>query len=194
MNKNLLKYLPILLVVCVAAVIVGVSLDYSFISSKYYSFKIVNGNAEITEYNGSKKNVTVPEHVERNNKEYTVTSIGEYAFWCCDVKKVEIPETVVSIGSYAFRGSTIQEIILPKTLKYIGSYTFSYCENLEYVVLSNTVETIGNEAFAKCDNLSIYCDFESVPNGFDESWNIDNNPVYLAGEWEYVSGVPQPIK
>ncbi|MBR5951142.1 MAG: leucine-rich repeat protein, partial [Actinomycetaceae bacterium] len=41
--------------------------------------------------------------VTYNNREYTVTEIGNYAFLsCADVTSVEIPESVHEIGEYAF--------------------------------------------------------------------------------------------
>lgn len=54
-----------------------------------------------TSYIGS---VTIPESVTYNGETYSVTSIGNYAFYSCDgLTSVTIPNSVTSIGSYAFQ-------------------------------------------------------------------------------------------
>ena len=47
--------------------------------------------------------VVIPEKVTYNGKEYSVTSIGERAFYeCSGLTSVTIPNSVTSIGDYAF--------------------------------------------------------------------------------------------
>ena len=69
------------------------------------------------------------------------------------------------------------------------------------VVIPSTYEglpviSIGDSAFSSCDSLTIYCEAESKPSGWNSYWNRLRNyrdcPVYWAGEWEYVDGVPTP--
>jgi hypothetical protein len=56
------------------------------------------------EYSGS---VTIPSAVTYNGTTYSVTSIGEYAFFDCDgLTSVTIPNSVTSIGNWAFLGCT----------------------------------------------------------------------------------------
>ena len=70
-------------------------------------FYILNTNektAEVTEnpnkYTG---NIVIPEKVEYEGTEYSVTSIGYNAMnQCSDVTSVTIPNSVISIGNYAF--------------------------------------------------------------------------------------------
>ena len=71
----------------------------------YYKL-ISKGNiAEVTkgdkEYSGD---ITIPSSINVNEVDYSVTSIGEYAFsHCRGLTSVTIPNSVTSIGDYAFR-------------------------------------------------------------------------------------------
>jgi len=71
---------------------------------------------------------------------------------------------------------------------------FRDCSSLTAIEIPNSVTSIGFFAFEGCDNLSIFCETESELSGWEEGWNHDNRPVYYKGEWEYVDGVPTPIK
>ncbi|MBR6035246.1 MAG: leucine-rich repeat protein [Paludibacteraceae bacterium] len=77
----------------------------------YYIFDKVNKTATVTfecfyaagpggaNYSG---NYSIPSTVTYEEEEYTVTSIGDYAFWDCYCYEIEIPASVSSIGNYAF--------------------------------------------------------------------------------------------
>ena len=78
------------------------------------------------EYSGS---VSIPESVTYNGTTYSVTSIGNDAFYDCDgLTSVTIPNSVTSIGSSAFSGcSSITSITIPEDVTEIGCYVFLYC-------------------------------------------------------------------
>ena len=58
-----------------------------------------------TNYNSYSGSVTIQSNVTRNGKTYTVTAIGNYAFYNCEgVSDLTIPETVTSVGLCAFYG------------------------------------------------------------------------------------------
>ena len=81
------------------------------------------------EYSGS---VTIPASVTYNGTTYSVTSIGEGAFYnCSSLTSVTIGNSVTSIGEGAFY----------------------FCSGLTSVTIGNSVTTIGYAAFAYCSGL-----------------------------------------
>ena len=49
--------------------------------------------------------IVIPESITYNNSKYSVTSIGNNAFWgCSGLTSVTIPNSVTSIGEIAFSG------------------------------------------------------------------------------------------
>ncbi|MBR1415530.1 MAG: leucine-rich repeat protein [Prevotella sp.] len=56
--------------------------------------------------------VTILSAFEAEGKEYTVSAIGDYAFYYNDIATVTIPATVKSIGNYAFSSWSLQSIIV----------------------------------------------------------------------------------
>ena len=105
------------------------------------------------EYTGK---VVIPESVIYNDKTYSVTSIGSYAFcYCSGLTSIAIPNSVTRIGSYAFYYcSGLTSIVIPNSVTSIGSDAFSSCEKLSSVTIGNSVTSIGRYAFYKCKGLT----------------------------------------
>ena len=154
------------------------------------------------EYSGA---VTIPSTVTYNSKSYSVTSIGNYAFYeCSSLTTIILPEGVTSIGERAFSGcssltsitlpdgmtsieycafsgcSSLTSITLPEGVTSIGEWAFSDCSSLTSITLSESVTSIGNGAFEDCSSLT------AVHISSIEAWckisfeDYDSNPLYYA--------------
>ena len=90
----------------------------------WYNFDNSTQTAEVTfrgadydsfagEYSGS---IIVPKSITYNNEEFTIVSIGDYAFWNCP---------------------KLTSISLPETIKYLGANAFWNCSYLESVYIDD---------------------------------------------------------
>ncbi len=100
--------------------------------------------------------VVIPSTVVNNGTTYTVTSIGNSAFyWCSGLTSVEIPSSVTSIGDEAFYGcSGLTAIQIPSSVTSIGEWAFYRCSGLAAVEIPSSVTSIGNYAFSGCSGLT----------------------------------------
>lgn len=133
-----------------------------------------DGTAKIVRFNykDDLTEIVIPETINDYGEEYTVTSIGAYAFstgWNSTLKKVTIPKTVTTIEEYAFSGcSALETIELSEGLKTIGEYAFQSCTNIKSIDIPEGVETIGERAFSYnvfAENLSIPKSVKSIGDG-----------------------------
>ena len=108
-------------------------------------------------------NIEIPPSVNYDNTDYTVTSIGEHAFYkCLNLTGVSIPSTVTSIGYSAFYGcSKLASIDIPNSVNEIADYVFQGCYNLPSIELPSTITKIGIYTFCNCWALTSI----DIPNG-----------------------------
>ncbi len=85
--------------------------------------------------------------VKPTGKEYTVTSIGNRAFYNSNLTSVVLPNSVTTIGEEAFSSNNLTSVIIPNSVTAIESGAFAE-NNLTSVVIPNSVTTIGSDAFS----------------------------------------------
>ena len=100
--------------------------------------------------------VDIPPYFTYEGVNYSVTSIGEYAFQrCWDLTSVTIPNSVTSIGKFAFDGCwSLTSVTIPNSVTSIGDYAFAGCRGLTSVTIPNSVTSIGSGAFYRCSRLT----------------------------------------
>ena len=123
--------------------------------------------------------VVIPSSLEYNGTTYSVTSIGDSAFYgCSGLTSITIPNSVTSIQFGAFYGcsglisitipnsvttiygstfygcSGLTSVTIPNSVSYIEDWAFYYCSGLTSVTIPNSVTYIGRYAFSHCSGLT----------------------------------------
>ena len=151
------------------------------------TFKGNEYNSYTDEYSGE---VVVPETVEYHGYTYTVTAIGEYAFYDCDyLTNVKLPNTIVQIKGKAFRKmDSFENLVIPASVESLGSYALSNINGLSKLEIPSNVTNIGSHVVAYVDDLkSLYIGHgvQTVPEEavcYSTSWSSGSNvlnTVYL---------------
>ena len=122
--------------------------------------------------------IVIPEKVTYNGVEYSVTSIGSYAFFECDFFSFKMGNSVTSIGSYAFDGCMLHSsITIPNSVTSIESCAFYGCYfNFTSITIPNSVTSIGDSAFYSCNLTSIIIGNSVTSIGelaFNGSYSLD---------------------
>ena len=139
-------------------------------------YKIDSKTAGVYKYNGSGGNVTIPKTVNGltvtkigsrafENVNYpqklgtvtlpdTITEIGDYAFSCTCLTKINLPDSLTTLGKYAFESAHMKTVTLPKKLTIISEGAFYDSKYLEQITIPSNIKTIGLYAFEGCAALN----------------------------------------
>ena len=114
------------------------------------------GTVEVGRNLDASGNITIPATITDGKNTYSVTSIGNNAFYCCtDLTSVAIPDSVISIDSYAFASChRLTSVTIPDSVTSIGNFAFYDCTGLTSVNIPDGVTSIGNNAFSMCHDLT----------------------------------------
>ena len=100
-------------------------------------------------------NLIIPESVSYNGVEYSVTSIGNWAFvQCTELISVIIPNSVTNIDNSAFRDCySLTSVNVTDYVTNISGYAFYGCRSLSSLTIPNSVTSIGYYAFFNVRNV-----------------------------------------
>ena len=136
-----------------------------------YSINAKTGLTEVVanpshQYKGD---IVIPEAITYEDKEYTVTAIGESAFFQRNITSITFPNSITSVGRAAFYCcSLLDSVVLPEKVTVIGDMLFANCTSLRRVVIPEGLTLIDNSAFNSCHSL----DSLIIPNSVTriEDW------------------------
>ena len=109
--------------------------------------------SEFNEYSGE---VTIPATVIYGSTSYSVTAIGDGAFYgCSGLTSVTIPNSVTKIGEASFYGcSGLTSVTIPNSVTEIGEASFYGCSGLTEITIPSSIILIGWYAFSGCTALN----------------------------------------
>ena len=88
-------------------------------------------------------NVTVPQSVTYEGNTYSVTGIGNKAFYQSTITGITLPNSIKSIGESAFElCNSLISVTIPNSVVAIGNSAFSYSNKLTSVTIGNSVVSI----------------------------------------------------
>ena len=113
--------------------------------SSKFTYRILEGEAIITGYEGTAKFIYIPSEIDG----YTVVGIDDGAF---------------------YYESSICVLVISNTVEWIGEGAFYSCDRLREVYIPDSVVEIGRYAFHNGTSLRINCEVNDTPYAWDYNW------------------------
>lgn len=138
-------------------------LQYSILSSVNQTVAVVGGTTGI-----------IPCSVTYNNKNYTVTEIGRFAFSDVNITDYRLPLSLKAIRENAFGFNKATTIAIPDGVEIIESGAFWY-SSVETIIIGAGVKNIGDGAFHGCSNLkTLVFRPQKAPSHVSRNYSIGN--------------------
>ena len=181
-------FLSAVLMMCCTVMANATNPDATKIGNIYYILDDANKTAEVTytgesaddknEYTGS---ITIPSTVSYMSQDYSVTSIGNSAFYnCSGLTLIIIPGSVANIGADAFdKCTSLTLVTIPEGVTSIGEGAFYYCSGMTLITIPESVTSIGGEAFNGCSSLKSITIPSGIKNIEDYTFAYCSGLTYL---------------
>ena len=161
-----------------------------------WEFQLLDNEVNITGYNGSDKDVVVPETIY--GKTVTGAKFGSY-----DLKNtvsIKFPGSIKVIEDIGDAPSNLKTVILSEGTEKLAYGAFGGCKSLENINFPSTLKTIGENAFISCVQLKKVDFPEGLTeiNGFafcrSGLTSVDLSKTSAKIEGEYVFGHCENLK
>lgn len=180
MDKNIFVCLLAVLLPCMATAhdfeVDGIY--YNITSEEKKTVEVTNPNDKnIVDggYKFYKDVVFIPEKVNYDGKEYTVTAIGKSAFGSNDeLLSVVMPNSIVSIGQFAFSACLkLKSLTIPRNVNEIGDFAFTVMPSLEHLTVDESNDTFDSREGCnaiirtRTNTLCVGCKKTVIPDGVE---------------------------
>ena len=121
----------------------------------YYILYPTTNEAKVTYGRAYSGIVDIPSSITYKEIKYSVTNIGDKAFYrCSGLASINIPNSVTRISPHAFMGcSGLTSINIPNSVTTIDQQAFRDCTGLTSISIPNSVTKLEQNAFQDCRNL-----------------------------------------
>lgn len=159
----------------------GVELKYRVLSEEAHTLEVLG--IAWSKKTKRIKSLIIPETIDIEGIEYSVTQIGKEAFLQSLIQDCQFPRTLKKIGLDAFRLSNLRRILLPEGLVEIDQGAFKAAGTdpitfqklwVDFIYIPTTVTSIGKDAFRLLGD-------KTSPNGYYEG-RIDCLPEFVTME------------
>ena len=125
-------------------------INYDVTSPEEMTVEVMGGKS----YEGD---IVIPKKVEFGCNEFTVTGIGDDAFYnCIGLTSVTLPNSLTTIGNSSFHGCmNLYSFIIPEGVTKLGNNSFEECTNLLSITIPKSITSIGSNAFTSTNLVSI---------------------------------------
>ena len=111
-----------------------------------------------------------------------LSTIGDFAFWCANLYKIDLPESTSNIGHGAFARTHLSTITLPSGLQTLQTDAFQGCSQLAEVILkSQKLSNVGYSVFSNCAIRKVVFPegIKTIPANLFYSANFDSCTITI---------------
>lgn len=111
--------------------------------------------AGVYKVNTKLKEVIIPETIQFEENNYTITTVEERAFYWSNATKIVIPNTVTELKYAAiYSCDELTDLTLSENLKKLGANSLAYLDQIESITIPEGVEIIPENCFARNEKMT----------------------------------------